>query len=101
VEIPISCSLDAADARSQVDEWQVLLGAHVVTVEWSASTTLNMRLDATTDPAALFALAQREVDCCPFFRFAVEVDDRGLGLVVQVPADAISILQNFAQFAST
>jgi hypothetical protein len=100
MRIPIACSLDAASARSQVDEWRTLLGALVASVEWIAPTSLRLGLrlegDSLTD---LLSLAQREVSCCPFFRFAVEVDARGVALVVAVPEDAVSILQDFARLA--
>jgi MerR family copper efflux transcriptional regulator len=100
MEPPVACSLEPANARSQVDEWRSLLGAVVSTVEWTDPTSLRMGIRGQGDSvAALLALARREVACCPFFRFALEIDSRGLGLVVSVPADAVPILQDFAQLA--
>ena len=97
---PVACSLDPATARSQVGEWRSLLGAVVSTVEWTDPTSVRMGLRAHGDSlAALLALAEREVECCPFFRFAVVVDSRGMGLTVTVPGDAVPVLQDFVQLA--
>ena len=100
MEPPVACSLDAASARSQLEEWRRVLGAVVSIVEWPEPTSLRMGiLGDAASVTALLALAEREVACCPFFRFALEVDARGLALVVSVPVDAVPILQDFALLA--
>lgn len=102
MEPPFACSLDATGARSQLDEWRDLLRSTVVSVEWAQTTSLRMGLHADdTSIAALIALATREVECCPFICFAIEVDARGLALCVSVPPDAAAILQGFAQLVET
>ena len=50
--------------------------------------------------ARIVALAEREAACCPFFRFAVEVDANGLALTVTVPPDAAEVLVAFAALAT-
>jgi hypothetical protein len=98
MEPPVACSLDATGARSQLDEWRDLLRSMVVSIEWAQPTCLRMGLQADhVSTAALVALATREVECCPFFRFAIEVDARRLAFTVSVPPEGAAILQDFAQ----
>jgi hypothetical protein len=59
-----------------------------------------MEFKSGADAAALFVLAKREVECCPFFRFTFELDDRGVAVTVAVPLEAVSILQDFALLMS-
>jgi hypothetical protein len=44
------------------------------------------------DIASIAALAQREKACCPFFTFTIEISADDLTLVVEVPDDAIEVL---------
>jgi hypothetical protein len=44
-------------------------------------------------------LARREKTGCGFFTFTVEIDDRGTTLVVEVPDEAIGVLDDFAGLA--
>jgi hypothetical protein len=100
VEPPIICSLDSATAGSRVDERRALLGT-ATTEEPTDPASARMGLGGGVDTAAWFALAEREVQRCPFFRFVLEVASRGLGLAVAVPPDAISTLRDFARLAPT
>jgi hypothetical protein len=93
---PIACSLDEPAARSQLADWQSMFAASVVGAEREDATTVRVRLRPETDVAGLVALARKEAACCPFFRFAIEVDSDGLAFVVSVPADAETILDSFA-----
>ena len=45
-----------------------------------------------TDVGALVSLAQREAACCTFFSFAIEIQADLLVLAVEVPDDAVEIL---------
>jgi len=97
VDEPIACSLDADGARSQLDEWHAVLRAAVVSTEREGPTLVRMRLRADAEAVArILALAEREVACCPFFRFAIEIDANGLALTVAVPPDAAEVLVAFA-----
>jgi hypothetical protein len=96
---PIACSLDASDARSQIDEWRELLAGAVESVARDGNT-VRMQLRAEGDTAALIALAQREVACCPFFRFTVEIDTDGVAFTATVPEDAMTILDGFTDLAT-
>lgn len=94
---PISCSLEGADATLQLDEWQRLFARIVIGIERPTAENVTMRLAADAESlAALVALAQREAACCPFFRFAVEINSDGASFTVSVPSDAAEILDGFA-----
>ncbi len=97
---PIACSLDAADARAQLDLWEEVLGATVASVERTALNSVRMHLkeDAPTEP--LVSLAQREAACCPFFRFGLEITVDGTVFTVIVPSRAGEILDEFVKLAS-
>jgi hypothetical protein len=96
---PIACSLDADGARSQLDQWRGVLAASVESIEREDSSTLRLRLHPGADTAVLTALARREIACCPFFRFGIEIDVDGMFFVASVPADATTILDGFADLA--
>jgi hypothetical protein len=53
---------------------------------------LELGLIPGCDIAAVLALAQREVACCPFFTFSLEIGAERLVLAVDVPADAAGVL---------
>jgi hypothetical protein len=98
---PIACSLDATDARTQLGEWQAALGAAVVSVERTSAETVRMTLRPELDGiTTLLGLARREVACCPFFRFAVEIDTRGAALTISVPPEAATVLDAFTELAT-
>jgi heme-degrading monooxygenase HmoA len=95
--IPIACSLSAADAHDQLDEWRALLGSEAVETRRVSPTELLFRLRA--DLARLeeiVRLAQREKACCPFFDFALRIEPDGVRLVVSVPEDGAPVLDAFA-----
>jgi hypothetical protein len=101
VDEPIACSLDAAGARSQLDEWHKVLGAAVVSTDHESSTVARMRLRADSETVGrIAALAEREAACCPFFHFAIEIDASGVALTVRVPPDAAEVLVAFTALAT-
>jgi MerR family copper efflux transcriptional regulator len=93
---PIACSLDDSSARDQVDRWRAALTAAVITTERVDAQTVEMRLRPDADVAAIIALARREIACCPFFGFRINLDADGATFVTTVPADAAPILDAFA-----
>jgi hypothetical protein len=93
---PIACSLDDSSARDQVDEWRAALTAAVVATQRVDAQTLEMRLRPDADIAAIIALAKREITCCPFFGFSINLDADSATFVATVPADAVPILDAFA-----
>jgi hypothetical protein len=101
VERPIACSLDAADWQSRVDDWRALFRANVTSLE--APTATHVRMHLRSEAAALdalVALARQEVECCPFFTFAIEIDADGLVFTASVPPEAAPVLEDFTRLAT-
>jgi hypothetical protein len=92
VSIPISCSLEPGDARSQLGEWQDVLLRVVDSSERVSPNRLELSIVPDSEVDAVIRLAQREAACCPFFRFTVEIGADRLVLAVEVPDDAVEIL---------
>lgn len=95
---PVVCTLSSGDARHRVEQWQQLLGAHpglVAAVARRLPIPGGWRLEFNTgvNLATLTDLVTAEQDCCRFFRFAITVDDRGVGLEVTAPAEAQPLLE--------
>jgi hypothetical protein len=99
VDPPVACSLEAADARAQLDRWSRLLGAEGVRTSRPAPTALVVALAPDVDVAEVARLAQVEALCCPFFTFALELRAEGATLSVTVPDDAVPVLDGFAGLA--
>ena len=76
----------------RLDEWPTLL-AHVVGRE-SIDGGVRAVFGPTTPLNELVRLAVAEQDCCPFFDFAITIDDRGVALEVRAPATAQPIVQS-------
>lgn len=53
---------------------------------------LELSLLPDADIESVVGLAQREIACCSFFSFAIEIQADRLVLAVEVPNDAIEIL---------
>lgn len=51
-----------------------------------------MELSDRTQLPVLAALVEAEQTCCPFFSFAITVDQRGLALEVTAPTDGQALL---------
>jgi hypothetical protein len=96
VRIPISCSLEQSDAQSQLAEWQGVLRQVVYRSERVSPNRLELKLIPDSEIAPVIRLAQREVACCPFFTFTFEIGADGSVLAVDVPDDAIEILDHLA-----
>jgi len=97
VDIPIACTLEETAARQRVDQWRDLLSRAVTHAERVAPGQLSCALRGDlVDLRALALLARDEKACCGFFSFSFEVEADGINLVVTVPHDAVSILDQFA-----
>ena len=60
---------------------------------------LELGLIPGSDVSSVMGLAQREVSCCPFFTFTFEIAADRLVLTVDVPNDAIEILDHLVDDA--
>ena len=92
MRIPISCTLASGDAKSQLGEWHDTLRRVVDRSERVSPNRLELSLLPDSDIGAVITLAQREAACCPFFTFAVEIGAERLLLTVEVPDDAVRVL---------
>ena len=95
MKIPIACTLVPSDARSQLGEWGELLSRVVGGSERVSANRLELTLAPDADIASIVSLAQREATCCAFFSFAIAIQADHLVLVVEVPDDAVEILDQF------
>ena len=95
MKIPISCAIPPGEARSQLREWKALRRL-VNRAERVSPNRLELNLLPEADIASIAVLAQKEKACCPFFSFTIEISDDHLALVVEVPDDAIEVLDDLA-----
>jgi hypothetical protein len=82
--------------RQQLDEWRMLLAGNpemMDGVQRRLALPSGVRLQfGAVDVAQLVRLAAAEQGCCRFMSFAITLDERGVGLEVQAPNDAIEIV---------
>jgi hypothetical protein len=90
---PIACALSAGDARDQVGEWHRVLTEDVACATRRGPTRVELELVPGCDLVAVVGLAQREVTCCPFFSFDLQVLSDRLVLVVECPEGASPMLE--------
>jgi hypothetical protein len=91
-QIPVACTLTAAEAGDRTVEWRELVDRHVATVDRADGV---VRLHLRPGDESLLAaadLAARELACCAFFTFAIEITPDGPWLRASVPDDAAPIL---------
>jgi len=88
----IVCTLGAGDAPQRLIEWQSILERS----EERRPSPDGLSLRFPTDPALLgelAALAAREVECCSFFTFALELDAEAAWLTVGAPAAGMPMVE--------
>ncbi len=87
---PIACSLSGTDMARRLEDWNSVLGQVTGRVPLAGGTRMELSDDAQLP--ALAALVEAEQTCCPFFSFAITVDQRGLALEVTAPTDSQDLL---------
>lgn len=92
MQIPIACSLEPGAAQSQLGEWQEVLRRAVACSERVSPNRLELRLLPDSDLGSVANLARREAACCPFFAFTIEISAQGVVLAIEVPDDAVEVL---------
>ena len=99
-KIPIACTLTVADAGDRVEEWRAFLAHHVEeTRREGDELRLHLR-DSDETLCAAADLSAREKQCCGFFSFAIAIEADARWLVIAVPSDASTILDDFAALLS-
>ncbi len=95
---PLICSLTEQAARGQLDEWRQVASDPAVAVSRPSPTRLELRLiDHLDQLGNLVGLAQREKACCPFFDFSLDIAAHSVTLVVSVPEDAATLLDELSR----
>lgn len=85
----IACSLPADRVAGRMGDWgRVLAGTASAPIPGG----VRVALAPETDLGAVAALAAAEWDCCRFFAFRVTIDDRGAGLEVTGPVEAVDVI---------
>lgn len=96
VKVPIACSLTADAASVRIQEWRTVLSTSVTTVTRPVPGRVELRMvDDLGSAGTLIDLARREKACCEFFTFTIEIDALGATLVIEVPDDAVLVLDDF------
>jgi MerR family transcriptional regulator, copper efflux regulator len=85
-EVPIACALSSDDMKQRVADWHRLLDD---TVRTPLDGGVRLAFAAMIDVQELTRLVVAEQDCCRFFAFAITVDDRGIGLDIRGPLEAL------------
>ena len=89
-DVPIACTLSADAMPGRLGDWQRVLG--FVRARTPVEDGVRLDLDPTAPLEEFARLAGAEQDCCRFFSFALTVDQRGHGLEVRAPADALPVV---------
>jgi MerR family copper efflux transcriptional regulator len=80
-----------------LQEWKTLAARLVRGADRPSPRVLRWALvDEREGLVELIALARAESACCPFFEFRLHLAAAGLSLEIEVPADAVAILDGFA-----
>jgi hypothetical protein len=89
--IPIACSLDVSDQVVRAEEWRQLKTKAITRelTDEGARLTFAPETVAATEVAELVA---REVNCCPFFTFTLEITAQHLVLTVTAPEDSVAVV---------
>lgn len=88
--VPIACSLSAADLDNQLGEWASLL--EMASTRQPISGGLRITFTSGAPFEELARLAAAEQACCPFFALAITLDHRGTALEVTAPDDAQDLI---------
>src|SRR4051794_27115068 len=101
-DLPIACSLSAAELPARLAEMNALGRSALVGVERTDTTAvLRFRPGAQTS-ARLAAVVAAEARCCAFLDMALRETPDALALTISAPRDAAPVLDELvAAFAAT
>ena len=91
VDVPIACTLEPGAMPDRLAEWSTVR-LQVQARSRTADGGLRLEFGGDVDVAGLARLVAAEQHCCPFFSFALTVDERGTGLEVRAPEGAADIV---------
>ena len=101
MNIPNACTLQPSNARSQFAEWREVLPRVTNRSERVSPIRFEVTIKPDADIGPLVNLAQREAACCAFFSFSIEIQADRLVLVVEVPDEAVEILDGLVTSKAT
>jgi len=99
-DLPIACSLGAADAEARAARWRELADTALVAAQRTAGGAVQTYRDAARVEPELAELVALEVECCPFLDFALSRDGDRVVLRVSGPEEAAEIVALFAPAAA-
>ncbi|MGH3477033.1 MAG: MerR family transcriptional regulator [Acidimicrobiales bacterium] len=88
--VPIACSLSGADMGERIEDWQRVIDG--VSRRQIVPGGMRLGFGDRSRITELAALVEAEQTCCPFFSFAITIDQSGLALEVTAPADGQDLL---------
>jgi hypothetical protein len=95
-DLPLACSLDAADAAGREARWRALARDALVAAERTPDGAVQTYRDAPRVEPQLAELVALEAQCCPFLTFALSRDGDRVVLRVSAPEEAAGIVALFA-----
>ncbi|WP_051063069.1 MerR family transcriptional regulator [Ilumatobacter nonamiensis] len=88
-DVPIACTLASDQIPDRLDDWGSLLhGATRLPIDGG----VRVELDEHIEVSEVARLAAAEQGCCRFFSFRLTIDERGAGLEITAPPDALDIV---------
>ncbi len=88
--MPIACTLPMEQMPERFDGWQRVLGFVTARRGIDGGIRLTLAPGAPIDEIARVVVAEHA--CCRFLAFAITVDERGPGLEVTAPEDALEVV---------
>jgi DNA-binding transcriptional MerR regulator len=90
-QVPIACTLEAAQFRGRVSDWQAVLGraGSRGPIPGGVALTFDHDIGVTTE---LARLAAAEHACCTFFDFTLAVTGDGVRFEVRAPLEAQDVV---------
>lgn len=85
-QLPIACSLDAVDARAQLDAWKALAPHERFREDIAGGVRVVYAEEAAQD---LERVAAAERACCGFLDITVEPAEEGMVLTVLAPEEIL------------
>jgi hypothetical protein len=101
IELPLACSLNAAEMEQRAHRWRRLSERALLDSAGSAGTA---RLRYRPEPKVereLRELVQLERECCPFLSLTISSEDGELLLEISGPPEAESIVAGFVAGAES
>jgi aminoglycoside phosphotransferase len=95
-ELPIACSLDAAQLAERGERWQALADQALISVEQTERGARQRYRGGAAIEAELRDLVELEAECCPFLELQVERVAAEIQLEVSGPPEAADVVAGFA-----